>query len=176
MTLKKWMVALALLSAVTIAGAGTALAESKIGVINGQKILSLCDAGQTLKGQLETRMKELQSSFKAEDDTIVALQQEIEKKSSAWSEDKTKEKVAELRKKRRDMQLRNEDAKNELQQMQDKAVKPILESLQDVVAAYGKKNGYTAILDVKAGVVYFDNAAELSEAIVKELNVVMAKK
>lgn len=176
MTLKKWMVALALVSAVLIAGTGQAFAESKIGVINAQKILALCDAGKVLKGQLEARMKEFQADFKAEDDSIVALQKEIEKKSSAWSEDKTKEKVAELRKKRRDMQLKNEDAKVELQQMQDKAVKPILEALQDVVASYGKKNGFTAIFDVKAGVVYFDNAVEVSEAIVKELNVAMAKK
>ncbi len=176
MSLKKIIVAVAMIGAIAIAGSGQAFAESKIGVMNVQKIISLSDAGKAAKIRFENKMKELQGSFKKEQEELVALQKEIEKKSSAWSEEKTQEKVSELRKMRRDLQVKNEDANTELKQLQEKELKPILKSLEGVVTAYGEKNGYTAILDSKAGVIYFDKAIEVSEAIVKDLNADMAKK
>jgi len=60
--------------------------------------------------------------------------------------------------------------------MQDKELEPILKSLENVVVKYGKDNGYTAIMDSKSGIVYFDKAVDISDVVVKELNKAMAKK
>lgn len=176
MRFKNLMVTLVLAGMVTITSTGQAIAASKIGIIDFQSILSTSDAGRATKGKLESRMQELQDEFKAEQEALVALQQEIEKKSSAWSEEKTKEKMADLRKKRRDLQLKNEDAKVELKQLQDKELKPILTALKGVVDKHGAKNGYTAILEKNSSVVYFDKSIEITDAIVKELNAAMTKK
>lgn len=176
MILKKWMVALSLLSAVCIAGAGQAFAETKIAVMNVQKIITLCDAGKGAKVRFEARMKDLQGKFKGEQDELVSLQNEIEKKSSAWSEDKKTEKSREFQKLRRELQAKNEDANFELKQLQEKELQPILKALEGVVSEYGKKKGYTAIFDIKGGVIYFDKTIDVSDALVKELNAAMAKK
>jgi Skp family chaperone for outer membrane proteins len=40
---------------------------------------------------------------------------------------------------------------------------------------YGEKNGYTAILDSKNGVIYHDPAIDVSDIIIKELNKSMGK-
>lgn len=176
MTLKKWMVALSLLCAVCLAGAGQVFAETKIGVMNVQKIITLCDAGKDAKVRFEERMKELQGKFKTEQDELVNLQKEIEKKSSAWSEEKKTEKAREFQKLRRELQAKNEDANFELKQLQEKELQPILKALEGVVSEYGKKNGYTAILDAKGGVIYSDKSIDISDALVKELNKAMAKK
>jgi outer membrane protein len=170
--LKRLMVVVCL---VVLAGfavnANTVQAETqKIAVMNIQKVLLQSSAGQKAKVVFEKRMNELQSKFKKEQETLIALQKEIEKKSSAWSKDKRGEKVRELQLKQREMQVKSEDAKMELRQLQDKELEPILKMLQTVVNAYGEKEGYSLILDSKVAVLYANPAADISEAVRKELD------
>jgi len=142
----------------------------KIGVMNIQKVLLESSAGRKAKAIFEKRMNELQSTFKAEQEALVALQQEIEKKSSAWSKDKKGEKVRELQLKQREMQVKSEDAKMELKLLQDKELEPILKMLQTVVNAYGEKNGYAVILDSKVAVLYAAPSVDVSDEVQKELD------
>lgn len=149
-------------------------ADLKIGVINVQKIIVSCDSGKAAKERFDVKMKELQGSFKKEEEDLKALQDEIKKKSSAWSEEKKAEKVREYQKNGRELQAKTEDARFEMKQLQDKELEPILKALEKVVEKFGKEKGYTAILDSKNGVVYFDEAIEVSDVIVKKLNEAMA--
>ncbi len=142
----------------------------KIGVLNIQKVLIQSNAGKKAKAIFEKRMNELQTTFKTEQDGLIALQQEIEKKSSAWSKEKKGEKIRELQMGQREMQVKSEDAKMELKQLQDKELEPILKMLQTVVASFGEKNGYSAILDSKVAVLYAAPGIDLSEDVKKELN------
>ena len=151
-------------------------ADLKIGIMNVQKIILECDAGKAAKGRFDQKMKQLQSTFKTEEDALKALQAEIKKKSSAWSEEKKAEKVREFQKNGRELQAKTEDARYEMKKMQDKELEPILKSLEQVVNKYGKDNKYTAIMDAKNGVVYFDDSIDISEIIVKKLNGVLAAK
>lgn len=151
-------------------------AEVKIGVMNVQKIIVACDAGKEAKARFEQKMKDLQSSFKEEETALKELQDEIKKKSSAWSEEKKAEKIRIFQKNGRELQAKTEDARFEMKQLQDKELEPILKALEKVVESYGKDNGYTAIMDSKSGVIYFDKKAEISDVIVQKLNEAMVKK
>lgn len=144
--------------------------EGKVGVMNIQKVLLDSVAGQKAKAVFEKRMNEMKTKFQAEQDAIVALQQEIEKKSSAWSKDKQAEKVRELQLKQREMQVKSEDAKMELKQLQDKELEPILKMLQTVVDGYGEKEGYSVILDSKVAVLYAAPETDVSDAVKAELD------
>jgi outer membrane protein len=115
-------------------------------------------------------MKELQSSFKAEEDALKEMQDEIKKKSSAWSEEKKAEKVRDFQKSGRELQAKTEDARFEMKNLQDKELEPILQALEKVVDKFGKENGYTAIMDSKNGVIYFDKKIDISDTIIKKLN------
>lgn len=170
--LKRVMLVVSLMAFIGIGlTAGTVRAESqKIGVMNIQKVLLESSAGRKAKVIFETRMKELQSKFKVQQDNLIALQQEIEKKSSAWSKDKKGEKIRELQLGQREMQVKSEDAKMELRQLQDKKLEPILKMLQTVVDSYGEKNGYSLILDSKVAVLYAAPNIDVSEDIKSELD------
>ena len=164
------VVCLVVLAGFTV-NANTVQAETqKIAVMNIQKVLLESTAGQKAKAVFEKRMNELQTKFKTEQEELVALQKEIEKKSSAWSKDKRGEKIRELQLKQREMQVKSEDAKMELRQLQDKELEPILKMLQTVVNSYGEKEGYSLILDSKVAVLYANPAADISEAVKKELD------
>ncbi|MFH0784843.1 MAG: OmpH family outer membrane protein [Pseudomonadota bacterium] len=151
-------------------------ADLKIGVINVQRIIVSCESGKAAKERFDAKMKELQGSFKKEEEALKVLQDEIKKKSSAWSEEKKAEKVREYQKNGRELQAKTDDARFEMKQLQDKELEPILKALEKVVIKFGKEKSYTAILDSKNGVVYFDDAIEVSDAIIKKLNEAMSGK
>jgi len=148
-------------------------ADMKIGVMNVQKVVMQCKAGKSGKVRFEVKMKELQGKFKQEEETLAALQKDIEKKSSAWSEETKAAKVRDFQKLKREYQAKTEDARFELKQLQDKELEPIIKALEGVVEKFGKSNGYTAILDSKNGVIYYDQAIDVSDVIVRELDKTM---
>ncbi len=154
---------------------GVKAADMKIGVMNVQKIIVQCNAGKAGKARFEVKMKEMQGKFKHEEETLAGLQKEIEKKSSAWSEETKAAKVRDFQKLKREFQAKTEDARFELKQLQDKELEPILKALEGVVEKFGKDNGYTAVFDSKNGVIYFDHAIDVSDVIVKQLNKSMTK-
>ncbi|WP_419175531.1 OmpH family outer membrane protein [Desulfosediminicola sp.] len=175
MNLKKFVVTVSLLCAFAFAGTGQAFAEVKVGVMNIQKIIALSDAGKAAKKKFEAKMGDLKSKFDVEQQELVALRQEIAKKGSAWSEEKKASKSRDFQKMQRELQEKNDDANFELKQLQEREFEPILKALEGVVNDFGKKNGYTVILDTKMGAIYFAESADVTGALVKELNKAMAK-
>ena len=149
-------------------------AEMKVGVMNVQKVLVTSVSGKAAKVIFDQKMQDLQSKFKAEEQELVDMQTEIEKKSSAWSEETKQVKVREFQKKRRELQEKSEDARFELKTLQDKELAPILKALEGVVEGFGKKNGYTLILDSKGGVIFYSSAVDITDQLVTELDAVMA--
>ncbi len=164
------IVCLVMFAGATVNVASVMADTQKIGVLNIQKVVLLSSAGKKAKAGFEKRMNELQEKFKVEQEELIALKDEIEKKSSAWSKDKKAEKVRALQLKQRELQVKSEDAKLELKQLQDKELEPILKMLQTVVNDYGSKEGYSLILDSKIAVLYTDASVDLTELITKELD------
>lgn len=149
-------------------------ADMKVGVMNVQKVLVNSVSGKAAKDKFDQKMQDLQSKFKAEEQELTDLQGEIEKKSSAWSEETKQVKVREFQKKRRELQEKSEDARFELKTLQDKELAPILKALEGVVESFGDKNGYTLILDSKAGVIFYSDVVDITDQLVKELDAAMA--
>lgn len=151
-----------------------AAAEMKVGVMNVQQVLVNSVSGKAAKEKFDEKMQNLQAKFKTEEQELVDMQKEIEKKSSAWSEETKQLKVREFQKKRRELQEKSEDARFELKTLQDSELAPILKALEGVVAKFGDQYGYTVILDSKAGVIYFSEAVDITDLLVKELDTAMA--
>lgn len=172
---KRWLSALVPLVLLIFLCGSSLAADQKIAVIEINKILATCDKGDEIKARLNDKKKELQEKFKADEEKLKELQTEIKKKSSAWSEAKKKEKVGEFQKSARELQLRSQEATNELRKMEQAELAPILKELETIVTAYGKEKGYSAILDVRAGVVYSDDSIQITDIILKKLNKAMAK-
>jgi outer membrane protein len=148
-------------------------AETKVGVMNVQKVLVECAAGVKAKAKFDGKLKEVETTFKEEQDALVALQSEIEKKKSAWSKEKSDEKALEFDKKRREFQTKTESARKEMKLLQDKELQPILKTMEKVVKEYGKKNGYSVILDSKSGIIYHDPANDISADLIKAMDAEM---
>ncbi len=147
----------------------------KMGVVNVQKVIALSSAGKAAKTRLDEKLKGLRSSLKENEDRAKGLQQEIEKKSSVWSEEKKAEKIREFQKIKRELKAKSEDASFEVKQFQDKELEPILKTLDGIITQYGKDNGYALLSDSRAGFLYVDEAVDVTDEIIKLLDKAMAK-
>lgn len=159
-----WSMALVMLTGQSVQAAGM-----KIGVVNVQKVLMSSDAGKEAQAAMEEKVKQLQDQFRQEEEALLSLQKEIEKKSSVWSDDIKQEKIIELNKKRRNLQLKQEDANMELKRLREKKYGPILKKLEQVVKDVAQKKGYTVVLPRNA-VLYYSDAIDMTDDTVKALN------
>ena len=149
-------------------------AETKIGVMDVQKVLSSSNVGKKVKAKIEEKMGKLRQEFKAEEETLIALQKEIEKKSSVWSKEVKAEKLRDFKKKQRELKAKTDDANFEMRQLQNKELEPVIKKLDEVVRSFGDKNGYTIIFDERrSGVLFIDEKASVTDQLIEELNKVM---
>ena len=143
--------------------------DMSVAVLDMQKVLASSEAGKVAQQAMEQKMKELQDKFKKDEDALLALQEEIEKKSSVWSEEKKQNKAIEFQKMRRDLRVKQDDANLELKQLQEKQLGPIIKELEKVVDKVAKEKGYSLILP-KTAVVYASDSIDISGEVTQALN------
>lgn len=163
-------VAVALLMfAVLTTSVPTYAASSKVAVINIKKILQDSKAGISAKAKLEKKMEELKAGLSGDEKALVAMQEELQKKSSAWSEEKKQEKVIAFKKKQRDFNIKQEDANMEMQKLQEKYITPIMKKLETIVEEVAKAKGADVVLP-REGVLYFNKNIDITNDAIKVLN------
>ncbi len=166
-------------------GVGGALAAEKpikIATISIQNILDKSKAAQEAKKALEAEFEKYRVKLEKDQNALEALRAEIEKKSSVWSDDVRGEKEREYQRLAREFGIKNEDAKVAMQQKEKQLMDPVLKELHGVIEEFGKKNGYTLILEysmkglrTRTGLLYADDALDVSDAVQKELDKRMKK-
>ena len=158
---------IAVLSSVPARAAGT-----KVAVINIQKVLLDSSAGKKARSKMEKKMNQLKAGLKKDEDALIALQKEIEKKSSAWSDTKKQEKAMQFQKMRRDLGVKQDDANLTMKQLQEKNLTPIMKKLESIVTEVAKAKGYAIVLP-RNSVLYVDKSADITAAATKALNAKM---
>lgn len=147
--------------------------ELKIGIMNVQKVLVQSEPGLAAKAVFEKRKNELDASLTVDQQELQGMQEEIQKKESVWTKEMKEEKILEFQKMRRDLQTKTKDAQLEMQRLQDNELEPIIKVLERVVDEFGEKEGYSIILDSKNGVVFYNQAHDISDDLIAELNKAM---
>jgi outer membrane protein len=140
-----------------------------IAVLDMQKVVLSSKLGKEAQKEIEKRVKELEKTFKADEETLIALQNEIEKKSSVWSEEKKQDKSIEFQKLRRDLRAKQDDANVELKQLQEKQLAPIFKELEAVVKKFAEDNKYSMILPSQA-VLYAIDSVDITDKVTQALN------
>lgn len=135
-----------------------------------QDVMAKSQMGQQAQQTLQEKASVFQKELQQAQDELVELQKQIEMKSSVWSAEIRDEREREYQRKMRAMQMRNDDAKYELRQLEKKTMEPIFKELNDVITSLGQKNRYSLILDSRSGVLYADDALDITDLVVKELN------
>lgn len=173
MRIKQGVVACALASvilcSVLLSSVAAQTPGSSIAVLNLRKVFASSEAGIKAQKEMEQKVKELQEKFKKDEDALVALQDEIEKKSSVWTDDKKQEKGIEFQKMRRDLKAKQEDAQIELKKLEEQQLGPIRKDLEQVIEKLAKEKGYIIILPSEV-VMYSADSVDITEEVTKAFN------
>lgn len=154
----------------------SASAETKIGFVDMKMVIAKSEAGSKAMDSLKSQFKDMKDNLDTQKKSLDALREELQKQSMMLSQQAKNDKEDQYKRKVRDFQDSGQNYQRKLQQAEQNLSKPIIDKLVEVLQAYGKSHGFTAILDKQgAGVVYFDDGADLTNEIITELNKAMRK-
>lgn len=165
----------ALLFSLAVAPSGQA--AGKIGTVSVQDVLDQAVVAVAARRQIEAEFEKHRSALQREQGELEALRDEIEKKSSVWSEQVRGQKERELQRRYREFEVRNEDAQLAVQQVEKNLMEPILRELNAIIDELGKKEGYDLILEYtmkglrsRTGLLYAADALNISTKVREELD------
>ena len=144
--------------------------SGKIGTMNLQKVLAMSKTGQAVKSAVTKKFDAYQEKLRQQEESLIALKAEIEKKSSAWSEAVKTKKEREFKRRVQDLEEESQYAANDMKQFEQQQVGPILTELEAIIDKYGKEKGYSLILDTSKGVLYQDESIDISGDLAAELD------
>lgn len=154
--------------------ASSVFAEGKIGFVNVPAVIAKCEAGKRAMNELKGKFQGMKKKLDAKKKELDAMKEELQKQAMMLSQEAKLDKETQFKRKVRDFQDMGQGYQVQLQQAEQKLSKPILEKLVQVIQDYGKRHGYTAILDKQgSGVTYVAPEADLTEAIIAEMNKAM---
>ncbi|MCL1979862.1 MAG: OmpH family outer membrane protein [Proteobacteria bacterium] len=161
-----------LIAALVMINGQALAADTKIAVIDMKQVLSTSSAGKKAEGVIKQKMDSLQASLKGDQDELIAMQKESEKKGAAWSDSVKREKIAAFQKKRQDFDDKQNNANEEMRKLREQQINPVIKKLEEVVAKLAADNGYAIVLPRNV-VLYATDAVDISNTVITELNKVM---
>jgi len=152
--------------------AGTSWAQTqKIGYVDLQRALNESDTGKKAKEEFKVQVDKLQNVLKKQKDDIDNLKDQLDKKSLVMKEEERTNLEEDYRKKLRDFERAYKDSQADLQRKDNELTGAIIKDLQEIIRAYGAREGYTLILEGGASaVLYGAKNADLTDEIIREHN------
>ncbi len=145
--------------------------ELKIGVIDLQAVVRKSEAGQEALKKLQEKFNVLKEKLQAQEQKLRKFKQDLEKKAPLLSEEARREKEREYQKMLREYQAAREDAQFEMKQEEEKALKPIMKDLEQVVKNLAEKEGYDLILEKRMpGLYWASEKVDITDKVVELYN------
>ncbi|GMT47306.1 MAG: outer membrane protein [bacterium] len=146
-------------------------AELKIGYVNLQKALNGSEGGKKAKADLDEIIKAKQVVIDKKGKELEKLKEDLNKQSALLSEDAKKARQEDLDRKMRDFQRFVQDAQAEVKKRESEFTNELLKDLRTIIAAIGKEEHYTLILEKVEGVVlYADKSIDLTDKVISKYN------
>lgn len=157
-------------------GIGWAADAPKIGVVDFQKILEDSTAGKAAKTEINRQGEKMEADIKKSGQEIEALEAQLEKEALVMDRDKLEEKKREIRIKVGDLKSMQKKYTEDFQKLEARIIQKIQKDVFSILKDIGQKNGYTVILERRAGgVAYFEPTLDVTDRIMTEYNDKVAK-
>lgn len=166
------MFAMVVAVAVVAAAVTDASAQDvRIGVINLQRALNESNAGKKAKARFKEQIDRLQSDLEKKKNDVDALKDQLAKKALVMKDEERRNLEKEYQTKLREFERAYEDSQGELQFKDSELTRDLVKQLQEVIQDYGRRGGYTVILEQAGGGLLYGAAhIDLTDAIIAEFN------
>jgi Skp family chaperone for outer membrane proteins len=146
-----------------------AQAETKIAVVNIQKVMQDSTAAKSVREQLKSRQGSFESEMKKKEEDLRKQDQELSKQRSVLAPDAFEQKLREFREKASAAQKDVQAKKNQLDKAFGQALNDIQKSVFDIVGAISKEKGLNAVIPTSQ-MLYADPALDITGEVTSRLN------
>jgi len=154
---------MALLLPMTIWGA------SVVGKVDIQRVLVTIKEGKAVRDKLKKRFDEKQKIVKKEEAAIRKLQEDLKKQAMVLNDKAKAKKEKEIQMRFMKLQQQTMGFQKEIQALENKYKKPILNKLRGIITEVSKKAGVDMTFESStAPIVYAKNEKDLTDEIIKE--------
>jgi outer membrane protein len=150
-------------------------ADMKIGMVDFQQIVEKSEPGKRIESGLKQEGERMEGELSKDKEELKSLKEKIEREAMVMSREAREEKEIEFRVKARNLQEKEKRYRAEFVGKQREEVNKLRQVVLEIVQDIGKKEGYTLVLS-KVGVLYHDNAVDLTDKVVTLLNKRLAGK
>jgi outer membrane protein len=167
--MKRWTLPFAIL---LLAAPLVRAEELKLVTVDMQRALNECDAGKKAKEDFKSQVDKLQADLNKQKTDIEKIKEDVEKKGMVLKEEERKNIERDYQRRLRDFQRTYKDSQAELQQRDNELTSEILRQLQEVIAEYGAKQGYTLVLEASntGAVLYNSRSIDITDLVIQEYN------
>jgi outer membrane protein len=150
---------------------GAAAAAEKIGFINMRTIIQESEAGKKGFADFKKMFEQRKAEIGKKEEDLKKLRDELDKQKSVLTAEAYQEKEMSFQVKLRDYQRLVKDTNDELAAKEQAMTGKLIPEVLQIVESVGKKEGYTAILDLNNPVIiYHDVKDDLTKKIIDEFN------
>jgi len=143
------------------------VAETRIGIINAQRLLQETARGKAVSAKIENVGKDKRIQAQALQAEIVKLEKDIASPALNIS---TKEKKAlDLQNKKTELKRFIEDSDAEIQRLSQIELGTLQEEIKPIIQKVGQQKGLTVIMEITV-VAYFDETADITNDVIKMMD------
>ncbi|MBS3739277.1 OmpH family outer membrane protein [Mesohalobacter halotolerans] len=146
-------------------------AQTKVGTINTEYILSKMPEFEEVQKKLETYGKTLDTGLKEKFDEYQAKVKDYSEKESTYTEALKKLKQKDIRKLEEDIQKLRTNSSKLLQVRQDELLRPLYNEIGKEVEKIVKAEGFTQILNENNSLIYIDPEFDITLKVMKALGI-----
>ena len=144
-------------------------AQTKMAVVNIQKIMRESKAAEAVRQQLKSKQQSFQAELDKKEDALQKEDQELAKQRSVLSQEAFEAKYQEFRKKAAAAQQEVRTKRGSLDKGFTKALADIQKKVTDIVAAISKEKGLNVAL-AASPVLYVDPSLDITQEVLDRLN------
>ena len=149
------------------AAPATGTSVTRVAVVDVQRVLARSAAGASAREQLEREKAVMEKEFEGKKQEIDKLRDELEKKASLLSAEARAEKQDTYDRKRRDAARLADDLRKELEKKEQALLHKVLQDLSGIVERVAKDKGFALVLERRAGLLYADATADLTDDVIR---------
>ncbi|CAN2042765.1 outer membrane protein [Candidatus Magnetomoraceae bacterium gMMP-15] len=150
---------------------GFSLDDSKIGLVDFQKILEKSRIGQTAQSEIKAQGEKMENSLKQKREEIEQLKKNLEREALVIDRGARDEKEREIRIKINDIKSLQKKYMSEFKELEGRLIKRIRGQLFEIIEKIGKENGYLLILEKReSGILYSPKSIDITDKLIRLYN------
>ena len=149
------------LALVMVLFATQSFAQTKLGHINVQELIALMPEGDSAVMKLENYAKELEETMQGMQQEFNTKLQTYQQKNATWTAAILEAKTKELQEMEQRLQMFNQNAQQEMAQLQQSLFAPVYEKASKAVETLAADGGFTYVFDLSAGGIFYKGASSI---------------